>query len=93
MQKRNLTYLNYEEQLHKIAGKQELEVFLELMTQEAEVVIVFESRTVENAHEISFKGLPGLSQSFLIFKDKEVARQFGLPEGKTNNLPYFVQND
>jgi hypothetical protein len=76
-----------------IEGKQELAAFLELITKEAEEVLVFESRMVENAHEIFFKDLPGLSQSFLIFKDKGIARQFGQPEGSSKNLLYFVQNN
>lgn len=92
MKKRKLKYENYETQLQRIGSKTELEAFLQLMTEEADEVLVIKSPKVKDAHEIFFKGLPGLTQGFLIFKDQEIARSFGQPDGGFNNLLFFVQN-
>ena len=90
MSDRKLTYANYEQELQKIARASELMEFLKLMTEEAEEVFVIPSPKVKDAHELAFNGLPGINETFIIFRDPQVAKGFGQPAGGVNNLLYFV---
>ena len=82
--------IDYEKLLNDAKTRDEMVVAFQRMTDDAENIAIIPSKSYPDAFELFFIGLPGIANSFIIFKEEKLAKRFMVNAVNENDTLFVV---